>query len=476
MSNVFLALSKYRPTDKVYPEENYFTEALAFLLNQDKVGCGKFIRQLSQNKIKLHISSLTVKSQVHYDFPANSFIDLEIKDDNNLIFIEIKIKSDLNQYETKRTVKSSELRSTIDQIEKYEQVIELAEHENKYIFLFAHDDTINLHKKERETNILLFPWHKVYDNLGHSLSRSDFKTMFQNFMKEKGMAQFNGFTRDTFISASCKADDVVIKDLFVLKKYFLDFTKIIETRINEIDDVAWNYYIYPVDKSKGHLYNHFHFKDGNDLNMNINTGLSSEGLTVGLWLPLWKAQRSEKQREEGKVDQTKLSDIFNKYKVIPDQLADRFYRLFKTLNVTFSMSLNAKQYDHNKKSRKCAQGMQKGHSARIMTIDNGSNNILKRGDRSLLQDCDKKDVWDTCTKPTRYYHTSKFLLETFFRLIYTDQRGNDRGLGSLGNKFIQISKVLPPEYVEAKGVNITKAVVEVILDFKSIILFINEEL
>ena len=385
MYDIFSKLEKYKRTEKIHPEENYFTEAFAYILNRNKNICIELTNKITDGMMQLNKRHLKIKTQEHYG--KDSIIDIVIKDNTNLLFIEIKLKADLNVYK--------EYEQTIDQIEKYYAVFErVADFKNKIVVLLAYEDAINEIKKKRKDyanseNIFLISWNSIYKILfGSTKSEDCILPMFREFMKEKGMSNFEGFKKDIFLSLGYDKEELIVKEEFVIKKYFESFSKGLYEYLNKNDNDKWKYFTYSFDRTNNRIYNHFYFEENNLLGLNINTILTGEGISTHIWLPLWDAKYDENKEKQGKINQKELKRIIYNYKDNACDIAEKFYDIFEKLDVTFSMSLNAKQYEHKKLSDKKAQGMQKGHNSPILTIENGSNLIFSKKDNSLLIDYD----------------------------------------------------------------------------------------
>ncbi len=471
MSDVFTALSKYSKSKIVNPEENFFTEAFAYILRKNKKLC-KVLFQSLLEKLQLNKNDIIIRTQVSY---SNAIIDLIIKDKLNLIFCEIKLKSTINEYDISSEKGKKEI---INQIEKYQRILDDEnEFKNKYLILISYDDLV----KEGQNSNKLFKiyWKQIYqfiEKFSNNKQNNLIKD-FLNFMWEKAMGNFNGFNKDYFISLGFDEEELIIKELFTLKKYFEEFTHELESHLNQKDNSNWQSHIYSYDKVNKNLYNHFFFKKNNRLNLNINTSIHNNSLWINIWLPLWGTSYDKQKEEIGKVNQTELSERFNKYKNNISKISNIFYNLFKQLDITFSISLGVKQYEHIKGSNKSAQAMQKGHSTSILTIQNGTDLIFGRKDKSLLLDSTRRmEIYDNINNLTKFLYIDKKILNLFFVVLFQQNVNQNNPLINLNKKFISIYKELPIEYVVQRKKKIIDDVGIIILEFKKILDFINLEL
>lgn len=470
MKDLFTALSKYKVHDKLNPEENYCTEAFAFILKKDKRLASKLFNTILNDRIKLSPNYLSILTQVYQG--KDSVIDLLIKDNKNLIFIEIKLRSKIIEYGAE------------DQIEKYLKILNKTNYKNKFLVVLTYEGDKEKIDKTKYSNIfnidnlVLESWENIYKFLSENKKNDEIIKMFLNYMGYKGMAIFNGFNKSYFTSLRYAEDDFTFNEEFVLKKYFEEFTNSICNKINSKDlNTDWRQYIYPMDKSSKKIANHFYFTKDNKLNLNINTEVNENGLLTRIWLPLWKSKYTIEKQGVGKIDQTELRNRLFAYKNKIDELSKIFYDLFISIELTFYCSLSIKQYFHKKtkegSKKKKAQGMQKGHYAEIIRVNKGSQLIFSKKNISLLSDYENnKEIFDNLSNETKYFDINEEQIKTVFQYIF-----NKSMLSFLNQANPKLALVfekhLPIEFIESSEDQIIDRIVEIILQLKKIIIKLN---
>lgn len=200
-SNLFSRLFKYRGRDNVSPEENFLTEAFAYLLDNDRALLQEILH-FARNKFDsprlledFSLMETEVSTQKNYKNKsrANNFIDLEVKSGLDLLWFEMKVESGLSGH---------------DQIEKYEMLLEernLDENQSGVILLTKHRTEPDDHKNYYLGNIL---WSEIYTEIREHLGSIDvpspirfIEKEFLIFLEEKSMAPFNPFTQEEFDAA-----------------------------------------------------------------------------------------------------------------------------------------------------------------------------------------------------------------------------------------------------------------------------------
>jgi len=270
--NLFARLSKYS-TGNVTPEENFFTEAFAWILSNNPdiaVGLLKEISGINFNK-----KNLKIKTQVYYEHSNNnvegnaSYIDLQIEDENNLLFIENKISAELNKYSSKNE-KQADLQIEIDQIEKYEKLQNQLQ-DNRYKKVIA----IVLSKKSYHSKKdKIVSWSQIYDFIDKYKNEKPFIQTFLEFMEFKGMSSFKGFKQEFFNSLAGKENSYY--DERTLRKTFEDFTEMLEQKVKTISDKNWHKKIYSRSNTN-FVSSHFAYPNKYSLNINVETCIDGMG-------------------------------------------------------------------------------------------------------------------------------------------------------------------------------------------------------
>jgi len=462
-------------------------------LRNNKDICVDLFKQLSSNRINLNKKTVSVKTQSYYELPNSSNsgarIDMEVRDTNTIIFCEHKIRSKINEYEIKKYEKEQEKTENEikDQIDKYKKVIDDLEGKRREIFLFINSrENIGeeIEDLEKGKGIKVCLWEEIYSKLKelkeiyeekykNTEKNNNTLSMFLDFMEGKGMTKFIGFKREDFIFGDL--DESNIKEDYVHKNYFDKFTKSVYEKLKEFDKrTDWKYYIY--HKQKGRRYNHYYFKKNVDLSLNINTEISKKGLDVHMWLPLWD-KRGSPDIENGKIDQRKLYKKIIKFKQNydkKDSIVDKFYSELKNLSVTFEVILQGKQYYKYRSSVRPIYKQNDAPFANILTIQFGSEYIFSKNNKLYIVD-PKKEIFDSCREndKTNYTTSNKYLIRVLFKTLFNDFNDPEENKFP-NNRSIALRKVLPIEYVKDRGENIVEDVVKIILEFKKIIIFLNE--
>lgn len=196
-SNLFSRLFVYRGREGINPEENFFTEGLAFILDHDRFLLKNLLRLVEKKSKKpwlLHeflTDNPKVGTQKFYRnrHGRQNFIDLEIKFGGAVLWFEVKVGSGL---------------SGENQIKKYEELIE--NHED--IVDKTHSGIILLttSKMDVETDYSHYRgeiyWSEIYTLIKSNLEEmelGDYRRFIENdyliFIEERGMMPFEQFTK-----------------------------------------------------------------------------------------------------------------------------------------------------------------------------------------------------------------------------------------------------------------------------------------
>jgi hypothetical protein len=124
--SLFTALSTYKPTESVNPEENFSTELLVHLLRHSlKKGTvlfSLFAEKLLQVPVTVtDYEDISIETQalLYTDTDNRAFPDITIKTKDRHLFIEVKVESGLNYYEIHNGENATE---TVHQIRKYQGI------------------------------------------------------------------------------------------------------------------------------------------------------------------------------------------------------------------------------------------------------------------------------------------------------------------------------------------------------------------
>lgn len=160
--NLFSALSKYSPSTDSDPEENRFTEAFAFLMNQNK----KLLRGVLKDLLKKHgkpsfitgvpSSKLIVMTQSQKQYGGVKLIaDMEITDSNRsfVIFIENKISASEHGDEGEGPT----------QVQKYFQELENWRGKHNFlIYVSRRTEEVSERTKSQEKHFVQCLWSDIY--------------------------------------------------------------------------------------------------------------------------------------------------------------------------------------------------------------------------------------------------------------------------------------------------------------------------
>jgi len=160
--NLFYSIFKYRPNENLTPEENFITESFVYLLylskQTDKELLKRFIYLLNP---KIEISNwdkVDIQTQITYNTSYSdikAIPDISIIIDNVFYFIEVKVSSQINQYE----IVNDEHSVKFDQLEKYQQ-IKLPKDCVKHIYTLT-ENIIDI-PKNCDDYVMGILWNDIY--------------------------------------------------------------------------------------------------------------------------------------------------------------------------------------------------------------------------------------------------------------------------------------------------------------------------
>lgn len=197
--NLFSVLSTYKTTENVTPEENYSTELLVYLLNyslqkQTRL-FGSFMRMLTGGVAEVELDEyigftvLTQKAFYTTD-QRRAYPDITIESKDRIIFIEVKVESSLNYYESNDGSKDNESDGTphyIDQIQQY-QNIEYQKVKEIYLLTKYADSTNHTNCSDYTKSLL---WHNFATMLSTYRTEDEVETFLIDeivkYLEEKNM-------------------------------------------------------------------------------------------------------------------------------------------------------------------------------------------------------------------------------------------------------------------------------------------------
>lgn len=194
-SNLFSRLFIYRGRESKSPEENFFTEGLAFILDHDRFLLQSLLNSIEEksNKpwslSKFSVNEAKIKTQKFYPSKhgRKNFIDLEIKLGDAVLWFEVKVGSDF---------------SGENQINNYEELIEeqIPDKKNSGIILLSKS------KMNVKTDQLYYRgeiyWSEIYDLIERHLVQNEhvdymrfIEKDYLKFIEERGMMPFKPFKK-----------------------------------------------------------------------------------------------------------------------------------------------------------------------------------------------------------------------------------------------------------------------------------------
>ena len=191
--NIFSSLLKYSSSNNLTPKENFSTEALVYLLNlsidSDRLFFKYFISLINEKISIKEDSIITISTQCKYrssiqDYEIDAIPDIAIIINGLHIFIEVKIDSDINEYQCYNEEKMQI--SYYNQLEKYDNII--LNPNNKIIAAL----TIFPLKIQTKSSYQSITWNdisRIIDNY-ETISKDNniLFSEFNNYLKHENMA------------------------------------------------------------------------------------------------------------------------------------------------------------------------------------------------------------------------------------------------------------------------------------------------
>jgi len=224
VSNIFVELASHMP------EENYFTNCFAFLLNERQKLASLLLYKILNIKIK---GPFKIRTQEQ--LPSGA-IDICIEAGSTKVFIENKVGSPVN----------------INQLKKYKNSC------TYLILIVKNDPPQNKISKIIDMDVRLTKWEDIWETIKNWRKTGDsISTGFLGLMEEKGMEKFEGFSTGEYGKAWKSSIELyegareVMKH--IQKEYFSNAYKINDEEKDDylgfsvrFKNVGWRFY-YSVD-------------------------------------------------------------------------------------------------------------------------------------------------------------------------------------------------------------------------------------
>lgn len=177
--SLFVNLLKYRPRDGIKPKENFFTEIVRFVLDNDDVLTKQFLEKMG---VKTSSKSFVVTSQEDY---GTAIPDLVIKQSNGIkILVEVKVESSANTEQIIRHIKTGKGRvcliSKRNEDDVSEELKKNKNHAQHYIGGFQWSEFYEIFRKRSEKLSNKSHQHFVLQELLMLMENLSMKP-FQNF-------------------------------------------------------------------------------------------------------------------------------------------------------------------------------------------------------------------------------------------------------------------------------------------------------
>jgi hypothetical protein len=210
--NLFSQLKRYSG-GIISQDENYATEALATLLDEFPSFRMFLIRELFNIETE---PEAIVRTQVSYDTKrfGRAILDLVIEDNSYFITVEVKVESGLNIYESNEEVEQETYNQTYDQIAKYEDCQGFPDKSPSIFTLSKYplplkSSSYKYFKPEANQKLwrdLYAVTYKYYCSLETLTPEKYLLGKFTDYLKEEGMAGFQGFKIDHLANLSRRAE------------------------------------------------------------------------------------------------------------------------------------------------------------------------------------------------------------------------------------------------------------------------------
>lgn len=459
-NNLFFALSKY-PTGKICPEENYFTEAFAWILRNNPDLTISIFKNVFN--IDLDKKTLKIKTQVYYEHKDlivgnNSYIDLQIEDFKNLIFLEDKISACLNHYcksdEQNEKMEEEYSKEIINQYEKYKQIqqgLDYAKELHKAVFVVG--------LTEPKDNVPFVFWKDIYSEIykRNEVENNEIVSSFLDFMEIKSMSNFKCLNKE-FFSSLLNSESSIYDDR-TIKNTFEEYISSIKNELNNDETKSWTTKMYR--GSNGELSAHFTYPNSSNFNINVDANVS--GLSIHLYFPLFDTGSNEYDDEQNRV---KNHEIFKLFKENNEEFNNKIKEVIHSLKTTISLDLCAKQYKAKTDAEK-AHG-QNNVTTEIFSLKCGSDNILRRNDPTWLLNTDCV-IYDRPDCLTKFFKPDEALFDYLLTDLYKRTNDAKNSVVGLNRFFFKFKKYIPNAYAIDQKENFALISAEIIKDLSQVI-------
>lgn len=203
--NRLLSLYKRQKNTNKTPLEDFTTEILVGILEKDQELLDKYVNEI----LKIDGSNYNIYSQVKYSLlnEKDCIIDIVIKNENTICFIENKV----NSLEGER------------QLERYSKLLKIIkQNEDKSVYL-RYCTRFYDQKNLEDINFMQYRWSDVYNFLDENMENNNLIEEYLEFLKEEGMSSAGEFdyqdliVMSTINSSIAKMDECLdnVKDTLI---------------------------------------------------------------------------------------------------------------------------------------------------------------------------------------------------------------------------------------------------------------------
>lgn len=197
MNNLFINIQKYRPRENRNSLEDFFTEVLAFVLNElwkskNKEALINFLKLLEINITE--INEFMLSTRANYSLRP----DIEIIINNQIqIFMENKVEAEVGEYELEINDKTKKI---VNQLEEYWKIQKNGKYKEHYLILLSqYYEEINDNLKDKVKQIY---WKDVYVFFKELKTESEVVNFlvqqFLELMEEMNMTPYEGISKELF--------------------------------------------------------------------------------------------------------------------------------------------------------------------------------------------------------------------------------------------------------------------------------------
>jgi len=191
MTNLFNRLFKYKPDKNITSCENFITESFVYLLEYSLVNKTNFLTyfcDILERQISIQdYNNIFIDTQRQFEtaYNLNAIPDISIQINDLIIFIEVKIDSQINKYQLPNNPQIK-----INQIEKYQGIL-LQKSAKKYLHTLTLSSTNIDFKKNCKDFCREILWHEIYSLIQKYQTNNQIEAYFHNeffkFMEDNRM-------------------------------------------------------------------------------------------------------------------------------------------------------------------------------------------------------------------------------------------------------------------------------------------------